>query len=60
MTPPTVVASRSESDIDPSAERFSKPTELGQPCWSPEAIGRSITSVARLDPKLSHYFLAGP
>lgn len=33
-------------------------TVLGQPCWTPEAIGRSITSVARLDPKLAHYFLA--
>jgi hypothetical protein len=58
MTTPTSAASRSVSDIDPSAERFSKPTVLGQPCWSPEAIGRSITSVARLDPKLAHYFLA--
>jgi hypothetical protein len=35
-----------------------KPTELGQPCWTSEAIARSITSVARLDPKLTHYFLA--
>src|SRR2546423_9077435 len=35
-----------------------KPTILGEPCWTPDAIRRSITSIAQLDDKLTHYFLA--
>lgn len=38
--------------------RGPRPTTLGQPCWTADAVGRSITSVARLDKNLTHYFLA--
>jgi hypothetical protein len=34
------------------------PARLGDPCWSADAVGRAISSIARLSPELEPYFIS--
>src|SRR4051794_31005029 len=49
---------RAAERIRMTEARMHLPTRFGDPCWTPDAADRALSSIARMSPALEPYFVA--